>query len=168
MNPFNQGIILYASHGGAGSFTGPDGNAGTVRTLTNANYITSDEIMVGRSGALALSVGGVISAGMASATVIVEAEQVDADNPTLVKWSTIGTVRGDDPAVAPAASQTIVAADLVGESVADGVGGGAATEVLDVRLLTTDHVASVKLRCIVKATNATQAGDYITIRAAVL
>jgi hypothetical protein len=161
------GIMLYASHGGAGSYTTVTGEVGTPRTLTNANYISSDEIYVGAGQSLALVVDGVISVGLASVVFIVEAKQRDAANPTLTNWSVIGTVRSDSPSTAPAASQTVTRANLAGQSVADGLGGGASTETLGVRLLTTDFQAATQVRVIAKATNATQAGDRVTIHAAV-
>lgn len=163
MRNTDLGIVLYAVHSGdSASFTKANATAGTTKTLTNANYIVSDTILdAGMAGALVFTITGTISVGMASAVVIVEAQRSDANNPTVPKWCVIPTVRSDDPTAAPAASQTITRAQLAGQSV--DTGSGAATEVLGVRLATTDHVLAQNVRVLVKASNAPQANDKIIV-----
>ena len=162
-SPNDLGVILYASQDGSGSYVTPKGTTVSAKTLTSANYITSSTINCGGFSALALTVTGTISVAMASAVVIVERRRVDPNNTSIPKWSVIGTVRSDAPGSSPAASQTILRADLVGQSVDEG--SGAAAEVLGVTLLTTDHVLASELRVIVVASNAPQAGDKIIISA---
>src|SRR5207248_1702431 len=71
------GIVLYASQDGSGSFTKADGNPGTVRTITNANFIASDWFDVGRFADLFITVAGVISGGMTSVVVMIERRRSD-------------------------------------------------------------------------------------------
>lgn len=171
----DQGVLLYASQDGSGSFLFPGGQAGTVQTLTNANYIKSARVLrVGAYRRLLLTVSGTISVGMASVIVIVEAKRIDPQNGSDAApfdvWKVISTIRCDAESnagavIAPAASQTITRAQLAGQSVADGVGGGAATEVLGVQLLTEEHQGASEVRVIVKATNAPNAGDLVVVAA---
>lgn len=160
----DAGILFYGSNNGSGSYTKINGTAGTVRTITNANYVSSEALSAaGRRPDLRITVSGTISAGMASAIIIVEGRRTDRNNTVAENWKVLGTTRGDSPSVAAAATQTITRANLVGQSVADGIGGGAATETLDVVLLTTDHRQCDELRVIVKATNAPESGDVIVV-----
>ena len=165
----DQGVLMYAEHtGDGGSFLKPEGTAGTVQTLTNANYIYSARtIPVGTGQKLVLTVAGTISAGMASAIVVVEARRADPQNAAAAfnRWAVIGTVRGDSAGSAPASTQTILRAALAGQSVADGVGGGATTEVIGVRLLTTDFAYASEVRVLAKATNAPEANDVVIVAA---
>lgn len=160
------GVICYAQYSGdSGSFTQGGGQVGTVQTLTEANYIASAyTAQVGSADKLVIAIQGAISVAMASVTVIVEAQRLDLQNTGAAfnRWQVIGTVRSDSPSTAPAASQTITRANLVGQSVADGVGGGASTETIGVRLLTTDHAFSA-VRVLLKAANAPQTGDVIIV-----
>lgn len=64
------GIVLFASGDGSGSFTTPDGAAGTVRTLTEQHFLASPWFEAARVGQLFVTVSGAISAQMASAVVI--------------------------------------------------------------------------------------------------
>lgn len=164
--PHDQGIVFYATQDGSGSFTLTNGTAGTVRTLANANYVSGDWINCSLIQDLHLTVSGVISAGMASAVIALEGRRVDVNNGSLFgNPQVLGTVRGDSPSTAAAASQTVTRANLAGQSVANGTGGGAATETLDVALITTDARWCDQFRVIVKATNAAEAGDKIIVAA---
>lgn len=163
----DKGVIFGATNDGTGSFKNADGTAGTMRTLTNANYIAGAWIASGLSQRLRLVVTGVLSGGgAASAAVVLEGRRIDAQNETIFQRPfVIDTARPAAPSNPPATSQTIATADLVGESVADGLGGGASTEALDVALLTTDHFLADEYRVLVKTGAAPAAGDQLFISA---
>ena len=170
----DSGSILFASGDGAGTFVDVKGNPGVVRTLSAAHWIASDWFFVGAWQTMALTVSGQISSSLASVTIAVESRRIDKQNLAMDYFPAIvGTVRSDQPDVAPAASQSIALADLLRGagtgtdqvSSWDGTAGGAsaAAEILDVRLLTKDAVLTGQCRVLVLCANAPQAADFVRV-----
>ena len=170
---YSRGCIFFGTNDGTGAYTAPNGNPGVPWTLTNANFEASDWFPVNPADKdLLIDVSGVISVGMASAIVIVEAQAADPFNTSLLTPYICGTIRTDNQSNttvvrAPEKQQTILRADLVGQSVSVAKAGGSpATEVLDVVLRTTDHRGAFQMRVLVKCSNAPQAGDKLIVYAA--
>lgn len=172
----SRGVVFYGTNDGTGAYIAPNGTAGTPWTLTNANFEASDWFDVGpRDSEIHLDVGGVISAIGTSAQIIVEGQAQDPLNTSLIAIPyVVSTERLDNEANAtvlraPATSQTILRADLVGQSVSTAKNGaGPAAEVLDVTLRTRDLRGAYRARVLVKWGGAPQAGDkfYVAVAAA--
>ena len=139
-----------------------DGTPGTVRTLTNANWIASDWLDAGRFADVYLTVAAVISVQMATVLVMLERRRRDDVN-SFFSPALVGTLRLDDPTAAKTAQQTITRAQLVGQSVSAWPAVAPATETLDVVLSTTDQRWAGQCRVLVKATGAPQPTDRLII-----
>jgi len=157
------GLVLYASGDGSGVFTTRTGQPGTVRTLTEANYIASDWLEdVGRFNELFITVSGVVSIAMFGFTVVLERRRID-EGGLASRPSVIGTVRCDDPMATKATQQTITRGQFIGQNVSDWPNGTAALEELDVVLSTTDHRGATECRVLVIATAAPEPTDRIIV-----
>jgi hypothetical protein len=163
MANYDLGVLLYATQSGSGSYAKPDGTAGTVRTLSAANYIASDWFDAGRFADLYLTVSGAISTTMASGVVIVERKRVDANNGTLFGPAVVPVTRLDANTIAT--STTITRAQLAGQSVSAWPSVSPATEQLDVVLFTQGLRWASKFRVLLLASGAPQSGDTIVIAA---
>jgi len=178
------GIVLVAQYSGDIPISflgiganGQPGKAGLVRNLSSANWIASDWFFVGASAKVALTVSGAIGTGVKIRMEGRRRDTVnDADGPPIVplfRPFLIDTTRTDSPATAAAKEQTILAADFRNglgtgtDQVSDwngtAAGAAAASEALDVRLLSSDALMSGWARVLLISTAGPTTGDKIIV-----
>lgn len=156
------GVVLYASGDGTGSYVAPDGNAGSVRTLTANNWIASDWFDPGRFADLYVTISGIISVQLASVLVRLERQRRDATN-AVFHTALIGSRRLDDPSAGELVEHTIARANLVGQNVSAWPNASPAVETLDVVLFTPNARWSGPCRILVKASNGPANADRIVV-----
>lgn len=164
MSNSDLGVIFYGSGDGSGSYVGPDGNPGLVRTLTDAHWLAGPWIQAGRFADLFLTISAVVSAQMTSFAVTLERRRSDTRN-ALFHPALIATARLDDPAAGRATQQTITRAQLVGQTMSAWPNVAPAIETLDVVLATVDQRWAGECRVLVKTTGVPLAGDRVVIAA---